>query len=96
MKAIDELLGEATQNANELKKRIKRNASNEEKSEAVAEYIDTLEEGETNLNILIQLSEFYVRGEPHKILEFYHEVAIARTHNKEPKRDGFAAPWLGR
>jgi hypothetical protein len=79
MEAIDGLLDEATQSANKLKQCIKRNSSNAERTEAATSYIDVLGESETNLNILIQLTGHYVNGEPHKILEFYHEIGSSKN-----------------
>jgi hypothetical protein len=78
MQAIDELLLEATEYAKEIKKYIKNKDTDSEKI-AIADYIDVMEESEKNLVYLIQLAEFYVKGEPHKILEFYHEVGESKN-----------------
>lgn len=74
MEAIDTLLDEATLVAGKLKILIKNNASTSERSLVGTEYVDVLEEAETNLGHLVTLAEFYVKGESHKILEFKHPV----------------------
>ena len=79
MEGIDGLLDEATDNAKKLKKLIKINASTLEKSSAGADFINSLEESETNLNHLIILAEYYVNGEPYKILEFSHPVGESKN-----------------
>lgn len=79
MEAIDNLLDEATINAEKLKNLIKNDASTPERSLAGTEYINSLEEGEKNLNYLIELAGYYVEGNPHKILEFRHPVGNAKN-----------------
>ena len=79
MGAIDNLLDEATINADKLKNLIKNDASTPERSLAGIEYINSLEEAEKNLNYLIELAGYYVEGNPHKILEFKHRIGNAKN-----------------
>ena len=79
MEGIDGLLDEATDKAEKLNKLIKNNASTFERSSAGTDFIDSLEEAKKNLNYLIILAEYYVNGEPYKILEFSHPVGESKN-----------------
>lgn len=78
MEGINGLLGEVDSNAQKLKQLIKDDASNSERSVAAREYIDSLEDTETNLNHFIELAGYYVEGQPHKILEFRYPIGKSR------------------
>ena len=78
MEGINGLLDEVAINAQQLKQLTKNNASNSEKSSAAKEYIDALEDTETNLNYFIELAGYYARGKPHKILEFKYPIGKSR------------------
>lgn len=74
MEAIDDLIRNATAKANEVKTLIRHNASIEEKTLLVNEFVDSLEEAESNLNHFIELAGHYKNGEAYKILEFQHPI----------------------
>lgn len=78
MEEINGLLDEVAINAQRLKQLIKNDSSNPEKSAAVKEYIDSLEDTETNLNYFVELAGYYVEGNPHKILEFRYPIGKSR------------------
>ena len=74
MEGINGILNEVASNAQRLKQLIKNNASNSEKGVAADEYINSLEETETNLHHFIKLAGYYADGTPHKILEFKYPI----------------------
>ncbi len=74
MESIDCVLAEATKNATNVKALVKYSASEDKTGPVIKNYIDCLEESEKNLNYLVDLCGFYVSGQPHKVVEFYHPV----------------------
>lgn len=82
MEAIDDLLDEAIDYANDLKALVKKNkfglpVGDDFESEIDLSkeiYIEFLEEAEGNLNHLVRLAGYYIDGDFHKIIEFEHPI----------------------
>jgi hypothetical protein len=74
MEAIDDLIGEGTKSASNLKLAIKRNAPNEERTSIANDFLELMEEAEKNLELLVELCQSFISGRAHEIIEFSHPV----------------------
>lgn len=74
MEAVDDLLASATSKATELKVLIRANATLQERSKSAERYLELMGESEKNLGLLCRLCEYYVDGNPEKIIEFRHPI----------------------
>ena len=77
--AIDALLSSASKKAVEIKLAGKNNLPTTHRTALGQEMIDILEDAQVNLGYLIQMAEWYVSGQSHKILEFQHPLRGPRA-----------------
>lgn len=76
MQAVDDLLNKVQKKSEVLEELYRRNGPNDERRFLGDWILTDLKDAERNMELLLKLFDYYVSDQPHKILEFQHEVPL--------------------